>query len=260
MPSFWKRVLLLPFSPQLWSDARAWSVGAVVGPIFVLATLLSTALGLYRGYDFRQELTALARDYDARFDPLVLENGEVRVEGSRLPRSEENDTLMLVDPEETVPTPSSGQYIIVRKDSVIRSDGASIKLKQVQDFLGPQPLRLDGAALLGWVARWGSRLQAGLLAFLLAFEWIGALVALGYGLIAGAVLASIWGKSHGLSDRECSRVGLATMAVKPVAGTILALLGTSVNPCLGLFVWPAVGVGLGSWALSRLPASTPPSP
>lgn len=254
MPSFWKRVLLLPFLPRLWSDARDWKTGAVVGPLFVLATLWIGSLGLYRGYEFGRQLESLSTDYDAQFDPIVIEKGEVRVEGHRLPRAEENGTLMLVDPEGTVPTPKSGGYIIVRKHTVLRNDGPSVELKQFHDFFGGQPVRLEGATLRGWFETWGTRVQVALLALTVGFEWIGTLLALVYGLIAGAVLGSIWAKSRGLTGEQCSRVGMATMAVKPVAGVLLGLLSVSVHPCLGLFIWPVVGVGLGSWALSRLPA------
>jgi len=253
MPPFWKRVLLMPFSPVLWSEARKWTLSAVVLPLFVLATLWSAALATYRGFDLRHELSSLATEWDSKFDPVVLENGVARVEGSRLPTGEGKDGLMLVDPEETVPTPKSGKYIIVRKRTIIRDSGPSVDLKQLSDFFGGKPLRIDGQAVLAWLERWGFALQVGLLAFLVGFEWMGVLMSLLYGLIAGAILGSLFGKSRGVSGPECSRVGVATMAVKPVLGTFLALAGTSIHPCLGLFVWPALGVGLGAFALSRLP-------
>lgn len=262
MPSFWMRVLLLPFVPRMWSDARSWPAGAVIGPIFVLATLWVGALGLYRNFEFRSQLDGMASTWEENFDPVVMEKGVVRVEGSRLPRGEEKGGLMLVDPEETVPTPTKGTYIIVRKTNVIRDTGPAVDLKQIHDLMGGEPLRIDGPALRGWVDRWGTRAQVGILTFFLFFEWIGVLLGLVYGLMAGAILGSIWGKSRGLSGTQCSVVGIATMAVKPVLGVVMALTGTSVHPCLGTFFWPALGVALGSWALSRLPlaAATPPPP
>lgn len=257
VPPFWKRVLLLPFQPRMWSDARGWSAGAVLVPLFVSATLWSGALATWRGFEARHDLAKLAADWDANFDPVVLSNGEVHVEGERLPRGEEKGSLMLVDPEETVPTPRSGGYIIVRKRTIIRDSGPSVDLKQLQDFLGKAPLRIEGKTVTSWLARWGLAMQLGLLVLLVGFEWMGTALGALYGLAIGAILLSLFGKSRGVTSAGCTRVGLATMAVKPVVGVLLSLLGTSVHVCLGLFVWPALGVALGAWALSRLPPVMP---
>jgi hypothetical protein len=250
-------VLLLPFLPQLWSDARAWSVGAILVPLFVSATLWSGALSLFRGLQATRALEQLAVDWDANFDPVVLSKGEVHVEGERLPRGEEDGSLILVDPEETVPAPTSGGYIIVRKRTIIRDSGPSVELKQLQEMIGVDPLRIEGKTVTGWVERWGTTLQLGFLVVALISEWLGTALGALYGLLIGALLVNLFGKSRGLTSAECTRVGLATMAVKPVISTALALLGSGVNVCLGLFVWPALGVALGAWALSRLPPSQP---
>lgn len=255
VPPLWKRVLLLPFVPSLWADARHWSFAAVAVPLFVSATLWSGALATYRGVELRGLLSGLATDWDARFDPLVIENGEARVEGERLPQGSDESTLMLVDPEDTTPAPSDGRYIIVRKRTVIRDDGPPVDLKQFQDMLGGGVIRIDGKTMLGWVAKWGAAVQLGLLVLLVGFEWVGTVLGLLYGLMVGAVLMSFFGKSRGLTSEGCTRVGVATMAVKPVLSVVLGLAGTSVHVCLGLFVWPALGVALGAWALSRLPAA-----
>jgi len=257
VPPFWKRVLLLPFLPRMWSDARGWTIGAVLLPLFVSATLWSGALATWRGFDMRNGLAKLATDWDANFDPVVFSNGEVHVEGDRLPRGEEKGGLLLIDPEETVPTPPSGAFIIVRKRTIIRDSGPSVDLKQLQDLVGKGPVRFEGKTVASWLAQWGVAMQLGLLAFLVAFEWVGTALGALYGLAIGAILLNLFGKSRGVTSAGCTRVGLATMAVKPVVSVLLSLLGTSVHVCLGLFVWVALGVALGSWALSRLPQVQP---
>lgn len=260
VPPFWKRVLLLPFVPSMWAEARRWSAGKVVWPIIVSATLWSGALGLYRGIEFHGLLAGAAKDWDARFDPVIIENGEARVEGTRLPEGTDDRNLMLIDPEETRPTPSDKRYIIVRKHSIIRGDGPPVDLKSLQQFIG-KSVRIDGKTMNAWLDEWGFALKFGMVALLVVFEWFGTVLGFIYGLIIGAILMSLFGKSRGLTGEGCTRIGFATMAVKPVLGVALGLLGTGVHPCLGLLVWPTVGVILGTWSLSRLPAvAEPPTP
>ena len=254
MPAFWKRVFLLPFLPSLWAEARHWPVMAIIGPLFVSATLWSGALAAYRGVELRRVLQETARTWDERFDPLVIEKGVARVEGDRLPEAGDEKTLMLADPEETRPVPADRRYMIIRKRTVIRGDGPPVDLKGVQEMIGQPVIRVDGTTLRAWVERWGTAVQLGMLAMLVVFEWIGTVFALLFGLVVGAVLMSAFGTSRQLTAPQCTRVGLATMAIKTVLSTALALAGTGVHACLGLLVWPALGVLLGSIALSRLPA------
>jgi hypothetical protein len=256
----WKRVFLLPFVPSLWAEARHWPLGAVVFPLFLSAALWSGGLAMYRGAEFRSVLNELARDWDQRFDPLIIENGEARVEGTRLPEGGDDKTLMLADPEETRPVPSDRRYLIIRKRVIIRSDGPPVDLTTLQKTFGLGTLRIDGAALQAWVAKWGFTVKMGLLALLVGTEWIGTAFGLLYGMIAGALLMNLYGKTRALTSRGCTRVGIAVLAIKPVLGVVLALAGSSVNPCLGIILWPGLSFGLGAWALSRLPEVPSASP
>lgn len=257
VPPLWKRVLLMPFLPSLWADARNWPLGAVVVPLFLSATLWSGALATYRGIEFRGLLNGLATDWDSKFDPLVIEDGVARVEGTRLPEGGDEKTLMLADPEETRPAPTDKRYMILRKRSVIRGDGPPVNLADVQRMLGSSTIRIDGSSMRAWLSQWGLVVQLSLLALLVGFEWIGVVFGLVYGVIAGAALISLVGKSRALTAQHCSRVGMAVLAVKPVLGVVLGLLGMSVHACLGLIVWPVLAIVLGAIALSRLPTSAP---
>ena len=70
----------------------------------------------------------------------------------------------------------------------------------------------------------------------------------------------MWGKSRGLQSGATFNVALAALAGRSVLGVVLALLGTGVGFCWGILVWPGLALGLGSFALSRLPVVDPAPP
>ena len=264
MPPFWKRLLLLPFNPMLVAEARSWSVGAILGPMVLLALVLSGGLGLYRGIDFTMKLKEGGRTFDGMADPIVIERGVLRVEGTRLFRYEEAGTLFLVDPEETVPEAElPARFVVARRNSLIDNQQGrrrETKLLEVTSVLKMDLIRIDGATVTAWANRWATSFALGMTALMVVFEGFGLLATLLYALLCGLVLGGMWGKSRGLSGGATFNVALAALAGKSVVGVVLALLGTGVGFCWGILVWPAVAIGLGSFALSRLPVAEPPPP
>ena len=121
-------------------------------------------------------------------------------------------------------------------------------------------IRIDGATVTAWANRWATSFALGMTALMVVFEGFGLLATLLCALLCGLVLGGMWGKSRGLSSGATFNVALAALAGKSVVGVVLALLGTGVGFCWGFLVWPAVSIGLGSFALSRLPVADPPPP
>ncbi len=262
MPPFWKRVFVLPFDVRLMAEARRWPVGATAWPLVTLSLLLGLSLGLYRGVGFVSEFKKVGASYDARFDPLVFENGEVHLEGPRIIRVEEDGSAFIVDPEETISENElSGRYILVRAKTIFdTTNGArrETKLSMIRDVTGIQKLRIDSASLLAFAHQWTGRLVLAMTALLALVEGGSVLTSLLYALFAGVVLAGVW-KNRGLTGPETFRVGLAALTLRPVIEAVLSLLGAGVGPCLGILAWPALAIAMGSLAISRLPVALAPS-
>lgn len=265
-PGFLVRLTQLPFNPRLWSEARGWTVGEVLVPLLVLSLVTELGVATYRWFDMRKEARAAADRYDAQFDPVVIEGSVVRVEGTRLPRWSDGQSLVLVDPEETVGDAElEGKKFAVLRRSSLLDNGSGFrretKVNDLMSVLDVPTLRIDGAALRGWVDRWEVAALWALLGLTFVFGPLAdALVLPLFALAGGAFLGMLKGKALGLTSAHTFRIALATLAVRPVLSALLHLLGTGVDGCLGLFAWPALSVALGALALSRAPGPTAAAP
>ncbi|MDP1829227.1 MAG: hypothetical protein Q8L48_38540 [Archangium sp.] len=264
VPPFWKRLLVLPFNPGLMAQARDWPPGAVLGPMVTLVVLLGAGLGLFRGLELTMKLKEGGVAFDAMADPIVIDRGGLRVEGTRLFRYEEGDMLFLVDPEQTVPDQLlPHRFIVARRHVVVdNKDGKrrETKWSDALSLLGQDSLRIDGASVTAFTAKWSTSIALGMMGFLTLFELIGFLFTLLYAFLSGLVLGGLWGKSRGVSGTATFCVALAALAGKPVINLVLSLLGTSVGACAGVLVWPAMALLLGSYVLSRLPVAPSSAP
>ncbi len=259
MPSFLHRLLLFAF-PTKWEQARTWSTGAVLLPLLTLQALLQAGLGLYRGVDFHSEALEVARSYDSKFDPIVVEHDTVRVEGPRLPRWDDEGRTFLVDPDEKVPRQLiTGNALIVRRSVIIDTDRREpTQVSQVMALLGEETLHIDSASLERFLTEWKGRIIIGLMVFLSLFGVIGLAVTAPLGaFLANQLVMPFRGKEAGLTIDEGFRVALATLSIRPVVELGLSLAGTSVGFCLGLLVWPVVATGLSLFALRNLPTKQP---
>lgn len=259
MPSFLHRLLLFAF-PTRWEQARTWSTGAVLLPMLVLQALLQAGLGLYRGVDFQAEALEVARSYDSKFDPIIVEHDTVRVDGPRLPRWDDEGRTFLVDPEEKVPRQLiTGNALIVRRTVIIDTDRREpTQVSQVMALLGEQSLRIDSASLERFLTEWKGRLIIGLMVLLSVFGVIGLAITAPLGaFLANQLVMPFRGKEAGLTIDQGFRVALATLSIRPVVELGLSLAGTSIGFCLGLLVWPVVATGLSLFALRNLPTKAP---
>lgn len=264
MPSFFRRLLLFA-SPQLWGEARGWSTGSILLPILVVQLMLEAGLGLYRGLDFHAEALKMAASYDRQFDPIILEKGQVRVDGPRLPRWDENGRTFLVDPEETQPLSMfKGQRsVVVRRSAIYDSDRREpTSIAQVTEVFGIDTLRIDSASLATFFTERKVQLLLGIMLLIGVFGVLGLAITAPLGaFLASHLLMAFRGKEAGLTREQCFSVALATLSVRPVLELALNLTGNGVGFCFGLVVWPALATGLSLFALRNLPqAPATPSP
>ncbi len=263
MPALWKRVFLLPFSPTQWWEARSWPLGSVLAPLLLLTTVLGLSLGLYRGVGFLRFWADAAAAYDASWDPIVIDDGVLSVEGPRRPSWREADMAFVVDPDETEPVESLPERFIVARRTFILDNQLGrqrkTELKGLQDMIGAPHVRIDGATMSAALTVWSTRLVLGVALFITAFDLLGELcTCLPYALLAGLVLVNLRGRQLGFNLAQATNLSLSVLMLKPVVSTALSLAGTGLGFCWGLVVWPAATIALGYFALSRVPP--PPQP
>lgn len=254
---FLARTLRLPFTPALWSAARRWTVWQVLLPVALLAVVLDGGLAFLRAGEVRGELRLWSRGYDASYPAVVVENGNVRVEGGGAIRWAEGDTTFLVDPEETVPIDSiqTREALVVRRTEIIRvrSFGRNevTKVADLQTVLG-DPLRFDGESLARFESRWGFVLVLGLGGMLLAFLLVGEALCAAFCVAAGGGLALLLrGRALGRSYGECTRVALAAYAPVIALGLVLNVAGLSPGACLGPLLWATLVTALTAWRIGE---------
>lgn len=246
-----RRTFLMPFQPALWSSAASWTIGQVIVPLLLLTMLLSGALAFYRTFDVRGEFRRLAGKYDASYPAIIVEKGEVRVEGDRVIQWVDGDTTILVDPLETIPMEKieTREAIVVRRTVIIRKRPfrtETTNVADIQQILGD--FRFDGNTLAAFEARWGLWLALGLWLLLATFLVIGeAVTAALYSAAAGGLALLFRGRGRDMTYGQCVRVALAADALLVVVGMALHVLGWGPGFCLGFFLWPASLTALATW-------------
>lgn len=245
--------LLLPVRPDLWSRAASWSWLQLLVPLLLGMTALVAALGLYRAVQARAEFRSWAGRYDASWPAVIVESGQVRVEGDRVIRWEEpGKGTLLVDPLETVPLGAitTPEYIVVRRTTLLRRQHGREEVTRVEDFqrVFGDPLRIDGASLAAFDRRWGALLVLGIFALVLAVKLGSELLAGAlFGLAAAGLAFLARGRGLGLDFGACWRVALACWAPLVLLDILLNLLGASPGFCLGVALWPALLAALATW-------------
>ncbi len=265
---FLVRTLLLPVLPRLWSAARSMRVGQILGPLVLLSLLVHFGFGLIRGIGARAWILRSAREYDAHYDPVSIEGGEVRVKGPRLVHVVTNRYTLLVDPEETVSLENiiTPEYVVVRRDRILqkRTFGPprEVSVAAVSSMLGRDRLSIDGSSLRAFASRFGPIVVVGLTVLMGVFGFLGDLFLVPlYALIAGALLHALRGRARGDTLGPWFRVALAASSFSVVVDVLADLAGVSVSFLPGLLLWPATAVVLGLLATgASRPTAAPSAP
>lgn len=241
---FLARLFLMPFWPPLWRSAASASTGEIVAPVLLLAVLLDTLVALTVAIGLGAQVRGLADGYDAQWDPIVWHDGQIDVEGTRLVRVDEGNTVLLVDPDGTVPLESLGdaEYIVVHRDEWIRQRAFGPVQRQplagFTDIVGPGPLRVDGTAIDAFWDEHGLTVQAVTIASLATIgstiDVVGALV---YALIASAMLFVL--RERATPFAALFRVAFAASSASIVLGIVARAFQADLG-CCGWVIWPTL--------------------
>ena len=260
-PGFAARVLQLPFLPSLWRSCAGLGLADVLLPLLVIVFGANVCLSFVMIPRVKDGAYEAATYYDANADPLLYEEGRLRLDGLRIFHYTDADTTILIDPEHTVTVEDveTSQLFVVRADEItLKQTGQRPDVYVVEDFaeifeaLGPGPI-LDGQRIRDLADAWiPPMVGAGIALGRSLFELTTCLF---YALIAGLLLMLVRGQWLGLDFAACYRVALATSSSTVVLGLLLAIAGTGTG-IPGIVLWPVLMTGLGMLALAGSRAET----
>ncbi len=137
---------------------QPWRPG--LGLALLLAVVVSVVpdVGLmaWRIRDLDHVVREVVSTFDANYDPIVITGGRVTVEGDRLVDLNEGHDRFLVDPDETISDDvlaRTGRYIVLRSDVLVDNrpfQRREYQIHDLQEFVGVDPLRIDGTTLGSW--------------------------------------------------------------------------------------------------------------
>jgi hypothetical protein len=254
LPSFGRRLLLLPIAPAFWRRCADLALVDVAAPLLVLALGVGLATGLIAAPRLQAFLHEVAEGYDERADPLVYENQRFALEGERILFWQRDQFTVLIDPERTLPdsSVSSAQFVIVRDDEVIvQQPGRELERHAADDlepFFGEERVVIDGARIKSFADRIAYPAVILFMAIFGSFMEFASCVL--YAGVAGAVARLVRGQWLGLSFAACFQVALAASAATLVAGLLLSAFQI-LSPLPGVLLWPVLLSALTLWALAQ---------
>lgn len=235
--------------PPGWSWVRA------LGLLVASAVLFVGLLGGWRGVQFYLSMQESGAEYDASYDPIVVENGVLRVEGPRVPRSDEGK--LIVDPDDALDLDAlAGEGMIVfRSHEVVRVRSFERRLYAYDPMLqalGMSSLRIDGATLTEGARTWGPLLAAVTFGLIVGFGVPAQLFGCTLLAVLGAApIALLWRPPGGPTGMAVVRTALGVSAVLPPIWALASLAGHSTACCFDLCVFPPF-ITIGTLAALKL--------
>lgn len=246
------QVLALPFWPPFWRAAAGWSWGPVLAALF-LVTLGSTGLaGLVLGIRGAILLETEAAAWDASWDPIVIEDGVLRVEGPRVYTSA--DGRVVVDAEDNLDLDAvMGKSLVLRREEMVQIrafDRRVYRYDNLLSMIDARSVRFDSASLGAFAEKWDVALVAGSVLFIPAF--FGTAYAIGALLLAlaAAGLLGLWQSPTKPPFGARARVTLAICSLAPPVWVALMSVGMNTSCCIDIVVGPPL-VALLAWLALR---------
>lgn len=205
--------------------------------------LVLTAARLHQAWTF---LTEASLVYDLRYDPIVVEKGELRVEGPRVPSLPAGP--IYVDPEGKLDlTKLSDPALVLHKTAVLQVQGGASQSWSYDELLKGlevESLRLDSHGIAAFQANYGADFLLGI-GVGAAFVGVSLQAATLAGIVGfTALLVLRLAPFRALGWSFWARRAATTALVLPPLWLAFDLAGLGTNPCLDLFVYP--------WLLSTL--------
>ncbi len=222
------------------TSSLTWALLALV----IVPVAFYTVQGAFVSQTVLESARSSALSYDDHFDPVVVRNGVVSA-GPRLPRSEVDGRLVLVDPDETVTDEELEPYselILVRRTTLIRRQvfrEQTYQVSSIQDFLGVDDIVVDGAHLAEAIERhshWFLIVGLGIGLFLALVDIVLLTI---YALVAASA-ASLLPRTTMISAFP---VALAVSLLTIPVSFVLNWLEMPPGACLGILLWSGFTVG-----------------
>lgn len=232
-----------------------WSWVRVLALLIISPVVSLGLLSVWRGVEFFVSLRESSAEYDANYDPIVIENGVLRVEGPRVPYSD--DANVVIDPGDSVDLDSlrGERTVVFRSHEVVQVRSIERRVYSYEHMMKAMELsslRIDGASLTEFTNDWGGVMVAAVCGLILVFG-VPAHV-FGCTLLAAmgaAPIALLWRPPGGPTGMATFRTALGVSAALPPIWVLATLAGHSTACCVDLCVFPPF-IGLGTLAVLKL--------
>ena len=222
--------------PAGWSWTRSLSL------LFASIVISDGLLAAWRGVETFGALGDAAAEYDTMWDPVVIDAGVLRVEGPRVPVSE--DGKLIVDPTDAIDLDAldGDRTVVFRSQEAVQVRAFDRRVYRYRDLLEQldlTTLRIDSTNLAAFNQSWGLLVSGSIFGLLLLFmppiHLFGCVLLAG---IATAPIALFWRPPNGPLAMATLRTALGVSALIPPVWVILSLAGHASSCCVDVCLFP----------------------
>ena len=223
--------------------------------LWLSASISAVAGGVAQGLRARAALAEDAADWDAHYDPLVLEGGVLRALGPRLPDAADGSVRYDLQDSAELTGPQPPERLLFRREEVIQVrtlDRRIYRYADLAEAFGLGDLRIDSTNLQLYLERWGATVVA-LIAGTWALFFGGLYLALGLvlsAMAAGLNRAFTRAAPGGTSADDWLKHALRAACILPPAWAALGLADIHTGCVTDLAIYTPM-LALGAWLLQR---------
>ncbi len=222
-----------PAGPQPAAPSRPWL--RALAAVLLSAFATGSCLGAYRGYEASSEATAAVAEYDALYDPIVIEDGVLRVEGPRVPTVPGS---FFVDPNDEIDLDAiEGDAIVMGRTELVQVRAFDQRSYRYSDVLDGRTVRMDSTSGAAFLDTYGHWIGIGIASILVCFVAPIHVVECVLLALIAAWLAKLLLRSEGANYATVAARALMLSAALPPIWSIANLAGSSTNCCVDLFVF-----------------------
>lgn len=219
-----------------------------IGLVVLSAAVAGFGLGVYRGYDVATEIEAGIAEYDTYYDPIVIEHGVMRVEGTRVPGEAGK---FYVDPNDEIDLDAiEGEAIVLGKTELTQVRAFDQRSYRYADVLEDRTIRIDSANGAAFLDEYGHWIWATVLTVMMVFVAPFHVAECALLTSLAAWLTKLLLRAEAPPYRVIATRALSLSAALPPLWTLANLVGWSTNCCVDLFVFGPLLVGA-TWLSMR---------
>lgn len=223
--------------------------------LWLSVVVCALATGVAQGLRARAALLEAAVEFDARYDPLVLEGGVLRALGPRLPDAPDGSVRFDLDDSGDMSGPVAAERLVFRRTEIIQVRALDRRIYRYADLaeaMGIDTLRIDSDNLQLYLDRWQVWIVAGVAGtWTMFFGSLYLILALLLSaMAAGLNRAFTRGSPEGTSADAWLMHALRAACLLPPAWSALALADIHTGCVTDVAVYTPL-LAIGTWLLER---------